>query len=1287
MMRSFRRFVVVLLGGALWLALLGGALSATRAAASLPAASDRPICFVDGYDVACVDRAGLNPAGPIGDQVRSILAAMLAGPTAAERAAGVRSALPPQTELAEVAVDTDRAEIKLIVPATFLATLTDVQVESISRQFHLTLTPFNFKWLAVYARDADGRFRLISSFLKPRPRPQKEPASTGAPQVTSVTLPGGLAGKTVFVSAGHGWYWNSTLGTYKTQRPVYPTAPYPAGEGVIEDFNNAEGVNQFFLRYLWNSGADAWTVRERDMNTAMIIVDNASAAFAAQGAWATNAGGYGGDYRAAATVTGSATATATWTFTPTTTGLYAVYLWFPSAAANRATDVHLSIEHAGATTPITITQARDTNNWRFVGDYPFYGGIPARVIISNRSSVAGLNVLADAIRVGGGRGDVSLNGAPPSNRPRWEEQASQYAKWVGHPDAGEVSDVWIRPRYAEWEKESGEDAVYVSLHSNGVSGYTTARGTETYVYLTPTAGSTTLQTFVHDTLIDAIHAGWDAAWPDRGKLQRDLGEVGQLWTMPGILIENGFHDNPTDVEAMKDPRFAQLSARAIYHGLVKYWNSIDPSVPLVYLPEPPTHLTVRNSGAGQVTLNWQPGPTDGDGPLGDAAASYRVYLSADGFGWQNPIEVGSTAYTLTGLAPGELIYVKVTAVNAGGESFATPVLAARAAANGLAPVLIVYGFERIDRLGDIQQNDPPEGLSRRLFVDRINRYDYIIQHAETISLPFDSALHGAVSDHMLNLGNYAIVDWIAGEEQAPFPALTIADQSQLTAFLEAGGALFISGAEIGYELKNTPFYGNLLRAQYVQDDAGTYTVQPQAGGLFDGLGVISFDDGAHGAYDADWPDVFNPVNGSTTALVYNTGGPAGVQYANGCTRLVYLGFPFETIYPSAQRTAVMARVLDYLSACLPAELDTTILSPIDGSFVSDVPDFNGAATGAATGVEVSIRRLSDSNFYNGTTFGSNSEVWLNANNVSVWNYPLPALLDDVYSLRARSRNGSDIDVSPAAVTFTLDTVPPDTPGVITPTGGISMLAVAPQFEWTGGGGPSGFEIALDGVTHTLYSPQLSARLIVTEGLHLWRVRAFDAAGNRSEWSEVAMFNTSALKAYLPAVAHNFTSEAPPPAGTCSNLIVNGDFETGDFTGWVRPSQNPPAVVTAGTVYAGQWSAQIGKVQASGSITGFSSIQQAVLIPANAVTATLSFARYLYSDDLDNLQYVAVISGTTALNYVMYEKIDYPQWTTYQTDLLPYAGRPIALRFSVHNKSATGITGLIIDDVILNVCVP
>ena len=154
------------------------------------------------------------------------------------------------------------------------------------------------------------------------------------------------------VTAGQ---WNTSFNTYRTQRPVYPSAPYPSGEGIVEDFNNAEAVNQYLLPYLQNAGADAWTVRERDMNTQMIIVDDSSADFSTQGAWTINSGGYNGTYRSATTVNATATATATWTFTPPVTATYAVYVRFPNAAITRTVDAHFFVDHAGAMTPITIT--------------------------------------------------------------------------------------------------------------------------------------------------------------------------------------------------------------------------------------------------------------------------------------------------------------------------------------------------------------------------------------------------------------------------------------------------------------------------------------------------------------------------------------------------------------------------------------------------------------------------------------------------------------------------------------------------------------------------------------------------------------------------------------------------------------------------------------------------------------------------------------------------------------------------------------------------------------------
>jgi N-acetylmuramoyl-L-alanine amidase len=1113
---------LVLLTGSLLLFTNTPASAHTRSVIAAPPT----ICFVQHYSAACVQRLTVSASATITAEIESLTRQLIAGPTSGEQAQGVVSALPNGTQLDQVSVIDNEVTIDLVLLDVALRTLTDQQVEDINEQFRVTFTPYNFQRLQINARGSQGNSRPLSDFLPKIDLPRKEPpsptlppsatgegssspspASAGDPLKGAGGWGGGLAGKTVFVSAGHGWYWHATLNSFKTQRPVYPSTPYPSGEGVIEDFNNAEAVNQYLLPYLQHAGADAWPVRERDMNTPMIIVDDGSADFAAQGNWTSMSGGYNGTYRSTTTVNAAPTATATWTFTPTVNATYAVYVRFPAITATRTVDARFSVHHAGATTPVTLTQARDGNNWRFIGNFPFYGGQAAQISLNNQSTTPDVAVLADAVRIGGGVGDTSVKDidtglmSPLSNRPRWEEQSRQYAKWAGLPNVDDTNDVIVRPIYSEWEKEAGEDAVYISWHTNGYNGYnTTARGTETYIHsFEPTTNSNILQNCVHGALLGEIQTGWEAAWPDRGKKSLDLGELRLLDSMPGVLIENGYHDNPTDVEAMKDPRFLQLSARAIYHGLVNYWHAVDPNVPLIYLPEPPQQVQMRNNGGGSITIAWQPGPTDGGGPLGDAATSYRLYTSPDGFGWGNPIEVATTSTTLTGLAPNQVIFAKVTGVNAGGESFASPVLAARAAFFDPAPVLIVYGFDRIDRLGDTKQNDPPEGYSRRVFVDRINRFDAIIQHAEVITLPFDSAQQAAVSSGAIGLGSYTIVAWIAGENQAPFPALTANDQAALANFLNNGGALFISGSEIGYELQGTPFYANTLRASYVADDAQTYTANATAGGLFNGLGAVNFDDGSHGMYDVDYADVIAPVNGASSALVYNTAS-AAVQYDNGCTRLVYAGIPFEAIYPRATRQSLMSRLIGFLGACLP---------------------------------------------------------------------PAPAV----------------------------------------------------------------------------------------------------------------------NKIYLPLIG---SGAEPPPEPVCSDLIVNGGFESGDFTGWSRPSQNPPGAVVTDTLFSGSYAARIGAATISETITttSYSSVKQSVSIPANAITATLSLARYRWSGDTDgDRQYLVVLRPGQPIDYLFSGGTDDASWNRASFDLMGYAGQTIELLFSVMNNGAGGSSGMALDEVQLQVCVP
>src|SRR5213078_3640313 len=69
-------------------------------------------------------------------------------------------------------------------------------------------------------------------------------------------------------------------------------------------------------------------------------------------------------------------------------------------------------------------------------------------------------------------------------------------------------------------------------------------------------------------------------------------------------------------------------------------------------------------------------------------------------------------------------------------------------------------------------------------------------------------------------------------------------------------------------------------------------------------------------YDAEFPDVINPQAGAQAAMAYANGaGGAGIQAAGtgGRGSVVMLGFPFETITTSANRTAVMTRVLNFFN--------------------------------------------------------------------------------------------------------------------------------------------------------------------------------------------------------------------------------------------------------------------------------------------------------------------------------------------------------------------------------------
>ncbi len=746
----------------------------------------------------------------------------------------------------------------------------------------------------------------------------------GNPHQGQVQPTGSLAGKTVWLSPGHGWKADNSNNNWLTQRGN--TNDY------VEDFGTVGGIDYYLQRYLYNAGANVWVVRERDVNTNEVVVNNDDGAptYTETGAWTTSGStGYNGStYRF---VNSAATEDATAIYTPTFTeeGWYWVSVYYREGA-NRSADTRYKINHAGGQTIVSINQEIHGQTWVYLGEYYFDAGSSGSVVLSNESNEIGQAIIADAVRFGGGMGSTTdcTFGGSPSGRPRFEEAARQYAQFQNYPTC--ENDVVIRPHYAEWELAKGTtteqaNAVYLSWHTNAFDG--TADGTVTFAYdgtgSNPvTTGSYDFRDFVHAELASDILNGWDANWNDRGTNQANFGELRELTTMPGCLVEVAFHDNPDDVTALKTPAFRNLATRAMYQGIVKFFNDRDGS-PIDLLPEPPTHLYAKNSNTGEVTVTWN-APTSGGGVVGDAATGYKVYLSTHGKGFADGIAVTGTSATFTGLQPSTTYYFQVTATNAGGESFPSATVAARTPAQGSTPAyLIVDGFDRLDRFGAVSQFESTAlGTVDRMFLERMNRYDYMVEHArglEYCDVAFDGTANEVVVDPTFNLCLYQGVDWITGEESTADFSLDTDEQAALIHYLDDGGNLIISGAEIGWDIGRSSsanasqsFYNNYLKSTYVGDDGQSYDFTGSSGDIFDGLSG-TFDDSNN--YDVEFPDRISPFGGATTVLEYvgGTGDGAGIAYKGSDFGVINVGFPLETIVDAATRNAIICEAVTYLT--------------------------------------------------------------------------------------------------------------------------------------------------------------------------------------------------------------------------------------------------------------------------------------------------------------------------------------------------------------------------------------
>jgi hypothetical protein len=149
-----------------------------------------------------------------------------------------------------------------------------------------------------------------------------------------------------------------------------------------------------------------------------------------------------------------------------------------------------------------------------------------------------------------------------------------------------------------------------------------------------------------------------------------------------------------------------------------------------------------------------------------------------------------------------------------------------------------------------------------------------------------------------------------------FKAFPRALQSALGSYAKSGGNLFVSGAYVGTDLRDSidiAFAKEVLHYRLSTGFASrTGRVLPTRDGSFTDTLAISFaTEPTESLYGVEAPDGLTPTDGGVAALRYSdsmTG--AGLAW-KGSSRVFVLGFPFETVTEEAQRAILMHEILGF----------------------------------------------------------------------------------------------------------------------------------------------------------------------------------------------------------------------------------------------------------------------------------------------------------------------------------------------------------------------------------------
>ena len=709
----------------------------------------------------------------------------------------------------------------------------------------------------------------------------------------------GLAGRHIALWQSHGRYFDQPKNRWKWQRSqLWQTC---------EDLYTQGYVLPYLVPMLENAGACVVLPRERDVQLHEVLADNdAPGQYAESGVWEQGGAGFAhlrqvyragenpfrdGTTRRTRSVRGEATGSAVWRADIPERGEYAVYVSYESLPES-ADDAEYTVHHLGGDTKFAVNQTMGGGTWIYLGGFLFDAGEQAVVTLSNRSREAGRVVSADAVKIGGGYGNVArtvcdslrIGGGTyaeeTSGYPRFCEGARYWLQWAGfgeevYTPKGGTDDYkddymsrahWVNALAGGSEQMPDSAGLRIpvdmalAFHSDaGVRDGDETIGTLGIFFTRENKGrfgggadryrSRDLTDLVMTQIVSDIRRAWEPEWNRRGLWNRAYYEA-RVPGVPTMLLELLSHQNFADMRYGSDPRFRFSVARAVYKGILRYLAS-QYGVPYVVQPLPVGEVAAEFAGGDEVRVSWTPVADSLEATA--APDGYVVYTRIDDGGFDNG-RYTAEPFFVERQEPGRIYSYRIAAVNAGGESFPSEIVAACRVPDERGRVLIVNGFDRVsgpvsqrcdslagfrtdldggvpDRrditfIGPQEVFDPAQA---RCEVDSLalgacgcdyaadviggNTFDYAALHGRSVAAvgySFCSMTARRAADGW-DAAEYPVVDLILGkqrrtvvgrgvrgEEFETFPADL---QHTISDYLIQGGNLFVSGSYVASDLE------------------------------------------------------------------------------------------------------------------------------------------------------------------------------------------------------------------------------------------------------------------------------------------------------------------------------------------------------------------------------------------------------------------------------------------------------------------------------------------------------